>query len=123
MSHRNKTRRPGALKIVNLEQGRPDVPLALSLLGDALRIARREAYTAVKLIHGYGSTGKGGDIRIAVQKTLMQQAAGGEIHAFIPGEDWRISNEPTWALLQSCPELKQDPDLGRENRGISIVVL
>ena len=41
----------------------------------------------------------------------------------IPGEDWRISNEATWALLQSCPELKQDSDLGRENRGISVVVL
>ncbi len=111
------------MKLVNLEQGRPDVPLALSLLADALRIARREGYAAVKLIHGYGSTGKGGDIRIAVQKTLVQQAAAGEIRAFIAGEDWRISNEPTWALLQAHPGLKTDSDLGRENRGISIVML
>jgi len=110
------------MKLVNLEQGMPHVPLALSLLGDALRIARREGYAAVKLIHGYGSSGKGGDIRIAVQKTLAQQAAAGEIRAFIAGEDWRISNEPTWALLQSYPELKKDSDLGRQNRGISIVV-
>lgn len=123
MPHRNPTKPTRAMKVINLEQGRPTVPLAVSLLGDALRLARRERYAAVKLIHGYGSTGKGGEIRIAVQKTLAQQDAAGEIRSFIPGEDWRISNEATWALLQSHPEVKQDHDLGRENRGISIVVL
>ncbi len=111
------------MKVVNLEQGRPDVPLALSLLADALRIARRGGYAAVKLIHGYGSTGKGGEIRIAVQRTLVQQAAAGEIRAFIAGEDWRISDEATWGLLQAHPELKNDSDLGRVNLGISVVVL
>ena len=38
-------------------------------------------------------------------------------------EPVRISDERSWALLQSCPELKQDTDLGRGNKGISIVVL
>jgi hypothetical protein len=123
MPRRSQTKHGRALKLVNLEQGRPTVPLALSLLNDALRLAGREGHAAIKLIHGYGSTGQGGDIRIAVQKTLAQRAAAGEIRAFIAGEDWRISNEPTWALLQSHPELKQDTDLGRANRGISIVVL
>ena len=114
-------RRP--LKIVNLELNRPTVPTALSLLEDALRIARNEKFVAVKLIHGYGSSGVGGDIRIAVQKTLAQKSSGQEIRAFIPGEDWRIANEPSWDLLKLCPELKQDSDLGRGNRGITVVVL
>jgi hypothetical protein len=112
-----------ALKIVNLELNRPAVPMALSLLEDALRIARSEKYVAVKLIHGYGSSGVGGDIRIAVQKTLAQKANARELRAFIPGEDWRISNEFSWDLLKRCPDLKQDSDLGRANRGITIVVL
>jgi hypothetical protein len=111
------------LKIVNLELNRPMVPTALSGLEDGLRIARRERFTAVKLIHGYGSSGAGGDIRIAVQKTLAQKMQSKEIHAFIPGEEWRISNEASWELLKRCPELKQDSDLGRANRGITIVVL
>jgi hypothetical protein len=111
------------LKIVNLELNRPTVPTALSLLEDALRTARSERYVAVKLIHGYGSSGVGGDIRIAVQKTLAQKLAAKELRAFIPGEDWRISNEFSWDLLKRCPELKQDSDLGRANRGITIVVL
>ena len=111
------------IKIVNLELNRPTVPTALSLLEDALHIAREQGYAAVKLIHGYGSSGVGGDIRIAVQKTLAQKASEKLIQAFIAGEDWRISNEAAWELLKRCPELKQDSDLGRANRGISVVVL
>lgn len=115
--------RKPALKIVNLELNRPTVPTALSLLEDALRIARNEKFAAVKLIHGYGSSGVGGDIRIAVQKILAQKVSAHEIRAFTAGEDWRISNEISWELLKRCPELKQDSDLGRANRGITIVVL
>lgn len=119
----NKAVAKSAIKIVNLELNRPTVPLALSLLEDALRIARDQGHSAVKLIHGYGSSGVGGDIRIAVQKTLARKVDDKQIRAFVPGEDWRISNEDTWALLKRCPELKQDSDLGRSNRGITIVVL
>jgi hypothetical protein len=110
------------MKLVNLESGMPTVPLALSLLTDTLRIARNENYAAVKIIHGYGSSGAGGAIRTAVQADLMLRVRAGEIRAFIAGEDWRISNEQAWALLQRCPELKADSDLGRRNHGISVVV-
>ena len=110
------------MKTVNLELNRPTVPTALSLLEEALRIARSERYAAVKLIHGYGSSGVGGDIRIAVQKALAQKHAAQDIVAFIPGEDWRISNEDAWELLKRRPELKQDSDLGKANRGITIAV-
>jgi hypothetical protein len=116
-------RAKSSLKVINLERGMPTVPLALSMLGDALRIARGERHAAVKIIHGYGSSGEGGAIRTAVQAELMQGVRAGEIRAFIAGEDWRISDERTWALLKVRPELKQDSDLGRGNKGISIVVL
>lgn len=112
-----------ALKLVNLELNRPTVPTALAILEDALRIARKEGFVGVKFIHGYGSSGAGGDIRIAAQKVLAQKTEAKEIRAFLAGEDWRISNETSWELLKRCPELKQDSDLGRANRGISIAVL
>lgn len=111
------------MKVVNLELNRPTVPTALSLLDDALHIARQQGFAALKLIHGYGSSGVGGDIRIAAQKALGQKATDRLIHAFIAGEDWRISNEASWELLKRFPELKHDSDLGRANRGISVVVL
>jgi hypothetical protein len=77
----------------------------------------------LKLIHGYGSTGAGGDIRIAVQKRLRELAEGGQIRSCIFGENWSKSDDEAWRLLQSHPDLKGDPDLGRRNRGITIVIL
>ena len=110
------------MKVVNLEQSLPTVPLALSLLSDVLRIAKGEGFAAVKIIHGYGSSGVGGALRVAIQNDLARRAAAKEIAAFIEGEQWRISNEAAWGFLKRFPECKQDRDLGRANKGISIVV-
>jgi hypothetical protein len=88
-----------------------------------LALARREKTSLLKLIHGYGSTGAGGDIRIAVQKRLLELVSDGQIRACIFGENWSKSDEQTWRFLQAHPSLKTDSDLGRSNRGISIVLL
>ena len=47
----------------------------------------------------------------------------GAVKSFIAGEDWRVSDEQTWELLKRYPEWKRDSDLGRANKGISIVLL
>lgn len=101
----------------------PLVREALSRMERELRRARADGVTVVKLVHGYGSKGEGGEIRIAVQNELMQQRGRNDLHAVVFGEDWRISNETSWELLKKWPELKQDSDLGRENRGVTLVVL
>ena len=87
-----------------------------------LQRARREDLHALKLIHGYGSKGVGGAIRISIQATLVKRVKEGVIRAFIPGEEFRTSDETTWELLRKFPELKQDRDLGRGNKGITIVL-
>ena len=51
----------------------------------------------IKLIHGYGSSGAGGEIRIAAQKRLTEMATRGEIRACIFGENWAKSDERAWA--------------------------
>ena len=76
----------------------------------------------MKLIHGYGSSGVGGVLRTGIQASLRRAREEGRITAFIPGEDWRISDEATWALLRRFSEWKQDHDLNRRNSGISVVV-
>lgn len=88
-----------------------------------LAVGRQSKQTLLKLIHGYGSTGAGGDIRIAVQKRLIEMAQSGQIRGCIFGEDWSKSDETTWKLLQSNRDLKNDPDLGRNNRGITVVII
>ena len=111
------------IKNINLEEGRPSVASASSSLLDQLRLAREQRFAAVKVIHGYGSHGVGGELRIAIQGMLARMAQNRDIAAFIAGEDWRVSDETSWRLIQKHRELKQDRDLGKGNKGISIVVL
>lgn len=110
-------------KTVNLELGKPTVHEALVRLASEISTARHEGHQLLKLIHGYGSTGVGGEIRIAVQSRLRKMAESGEIRASIHGEDWSKSDEQTWRLISTCPDLKSDSDLGRRNRGVTIVLL
>jgi len=111
------------MKTVVLEEGRPSVNEALLRLDHELAVARKEGHRLIKFIHGYGSTGVGGEIRLAVQKRLREKSERGEIHGCIFGENWARSDDETWKLLAIHPDLKQDRDLGRKNRGITIVML
>jgi hypothetical protein len=101
----------------------PTVSEALQRLDRELSRARQSGCEVLKLVHGYGSSGAGGEIRIAAQRRLTEMAGRGEIRACIFGENWAQSDEQAWALINTRPELKQDPDLGRRNQGITIAVL
>ena|SRR5438270_7535372 len=117
------SRRPAPIKIINLEDGMPKVEEARLRMQHELHVAKQQGYAAVKLIHGYGSSGVGGSLRIELQKELGRLIKTGSIRSFIVGEQWRVSDEATWPLLKRYPEWKQDSDLGRNNKGISIVLL
>jgi hypothetical protein len=123
MRTRQHRPRPLSIKVVNLEIGMPTVHEALVRLASELSLARREGCKVLKLVHGYGSSGVGGEIRIAIQRRLHELAQNAGISACIYGENWSRSDEQTWKLLAARPELKQDADLGRRNLGITIVLL
>ena len=109
--------------IINLEAGLPTANEALLRLDYELQQAQQQGATLVKVIHGYGSSGVGGVLRDAIQAALRRKQNDGKIRAFVAGENWRVSDEATWAILKKFAELKEDRDLGRGNKGISIVVL
>jgi hypothetical protein len=111
------------LKTVNLEDGMPSVPQARARLSSEISVAQQTGVKVLKVIHGYGSSGIGGDLRVALQSTLRQMADAKEIRDCIYGENWRTSDQRSWELLKRLPELKADSDLGRGNRGITLVVL
>lgn len=111
------------IKTVNLKSDQPPVHEALQRLDREIAVARQQKHSLLKVIHGYGSRGEGGDIRIAVQKRLRELADAGQIAGCVFGEQWSKSEETTWRLIQEKPELKSDSDLGQRNRGITIVLL
>ena len=111
------------MRILNLEQGRPDRLTARRLLLSGLENARASGHREVKLIHGYGSSGTGGRIRVEVRKYLGRLAARGEVKGFIPGEEFSIFQEETRRALLLCGELRRDRDLDRHNNGVTFVIL
>src|ERR1035441_9269317 len=111
------------IKTVNLEAGMPSVPQARSRLSSELRVAQQSGVPVLSLVRGCGCSGVGGDLRISLQSSLRQMAQAKDIRDCIYGENWRTSDERSWELLKRMPELKSDSDLGRGNRGITLVVL
>jgi len=112
-----------AIKTVVLKEGLPSVEQARSRLLSEIQIARQAGRKVLKIFHVYGSSGTGGDLRIALQATLRKMINEREIRDCIYGENWRTGDERTWTLLKQMPELKSDSDLGRGNRGITLVLL
>jgi hypothetical protein len=101
----------------------PSVQEALQRLDREIALARHGKAALLKIIHGYGSSGAGGDIRISVQRRLHELAEAGQIRGCIFGENWSKSDDATWQLLRAHSTLKSDLDLGRRNLGITIVLL
>ncbi len=113
----------GEVREVNLEQGMPRADQAIRQLTFELRRSRSLGYGAVKIIHGYGSSGTGGRIRQESRKYLTRLKARGEIADYIPGEEFSIFHSGTLAALRRCDALRKDRDLERHNNGVTIILL
>ncbi len=110
-------------KTINLEQGLPTVEQALLRLRQELATARVEQIRLLTLIHGYGSTGKGGVIRQECRKTLNYLKGKGEIDSVVFGEDFSRRRGAVKHLLGRFPELSSHPHLNHQNKGITLVLL
>ena len=110
-------------RIVNLEDGMPTVEMARIRLNKALQAARMQGDKAVKIIHGYGSSGKGGAIKADVQKILAEKQRIGAIKGYVKGEDFSPFSAASRQLTARCPGLTKDRDYSRGNDGITIVLL
>ena len=77
----------------------------------------------MKIIHGYGSTGAGGRIRVEARSYLERLKKRGEIVGFIPGERFSIFDAETLAAFRLCGDLRRDRDLERHNNGVTFIIL
>lgn len=113
----------GYCKEVNIKSDLPTVGEAIRRITYNLRNGRLWGCAAIKFIHGYGSSGRGGAIRTEARRYLTDQKLHGQIQDFIPGEDFSIFSAATREAFLRCSELRRDPDLERHNNGVTIVIL
>ena len=113
----------GILREVNIKPDNPTVDDAIRRITYNIRNARHMGVSAIKFIHGYGSTGKGGAIRTEARKYLDRQKNQGQIKYYITGEAFSIFDDATRKAFLICDDLRNDKDIERHNNGITIVIL
>lgn len=108
-------------RTVNLEKNMPSVDQALRLLQQELFTAPSLGFKVLVLIHGYGSSGKGGAIKKEVHRQLGHLLGNGRINDFLPGEQCTKRSGHGRHVLGRFPSLSSY--FKRPNPGITLVVI
>lgn len=88
-------------------------------LAEALTQVRNSPQLRViKVIHGYGSHGKGGSTKETVRNWAFQYRR--RLRAVINGEEYNIFDSDTQELREECGQT-DDADLGLGNPGITLL--
>lgn len=110
-------------RTVNLKIGRPVVDTALRRMKNELDRAALLNVKVLTLIHGYGSSGKGGKIREECRKVLSDLCYQGRLRTVLPGEQFSRRHGVGKALLRRFPLLEQECGPSFGNPGVTIVEL
>ena len=111
------------MKTYDIKSDMPTVLEAGKRLSEAIREAKQQKYKAIKILHGYGSSGIGGSIRVAVRNSLQNRMSKGEIKAYIPGEAFESTMGFDEMIRTYNHLLKDDSDYRHMNDGITYVIL
>jgi hypothetical protein len=108
---------------VNIKEGMPFADEALARLKTSIGTARAQGVRVLSVVHGYGSSGKGGIIREECRKYLDVLRTNGKIADFVYGENLGKRAPQGKNLLKRFPQLDNYRDCQVENLGITVVVL
>jgi hypothetical protein len=110
-------------RVYNIEAGLPTLDEARRQVIGEIRRARKEGVRVLKVIHGYGSSGKGGALGAGLRKSFALRKKEGVIKDFIPGDGFSIFNPAVLAMMEIVPELRRDSDLEQTNLGVTLLWL
>ena len=116
-------RRVDKIKTVNIKENLPTVAEALSALHREIINAQCLGIKVIKIIHGYGSSGKGGAIKPAILDELHKRQRAGKIKGYISGEEFGSLDETGRPFIRQFGFLKDDHDFNKRNRGITVVLV
>ena len=111
------------VKKIVVKEGQPTVEEAVNRLKEEMISARQTKICVLKVVHGYGSSGKGGAIKKAVVSHIRQWKADGLIRNYMTGEQYFERGARHNYLLRRYPELKETWISDRGNPGITFIEL
>ena len=94
-------------KEINLEEGIPTVDESMSYLKMSITLCKQNKIGCLAVIHGYGSSEKGGVIRTKARQWLNTQVRNGAIKYVINVEDFDIYNFKELKLKGKYKELEK----------------
>ena len=112
-----------SMKTCNIEADFPSLDEARRRVVDEIRKSKREGVSILKIIHGYGSSGKGGVLKHGLRKSFLLRKKEGLIKDFIPGESFTIFNPVVLDILEAVPALRADADIANTNEGVTVLWL
>lgn len=108
---------------VNLEAGLPSVEAGLHRLQSELSSARLRGVDVLRVIHGWGSSGRGGRFRDACRAFLERERQAGRVKAVIPGDDYSRLAVAARDLMSRYASLRATERSDARNPGITFVEL
>jgi len=111
------------MKIYDIKSDMPNVSDAGKRLASTIKDALVNKEKVIKILHGYGSHGVGGSIKIAVRKSLSKKMKTNEIKAYIPGEAFASLMGFDEVIREYKDLIKNDSDYNKMNDGITYVIL
>ena len=111
------------IKRINIKDDHPPVDVAVSRALSEIECSKLQNEPFLKIIHGYGSGGVGGEIKKQLHVELNSLKKSKKIFDYIKGENFQ-SNHPLYeSAIKASPELILDQDLVNLNSGITLIVL
>lgn len=111
------------LEIIDLKKENCSVDYALAIVEIEIERAVLAGVKAIKVLHGYGSHGKGGLILVNLRKVLSLWKKQGKIKDFFGGDRWNMSDHTALEILNSDKTIYNDEDFNKFNPGITIIVV
>lgn len=108
------------MKEFDIHHSMPSVEVAMHSLDMFINLNKSSA-SVIKIIHGYGSTGRGGAIKAAALANLKAKMKQGIIKAFIPGEAISTPMGYDDLIRKYKDYLQTDSDYKKGNDGITYV--
>jgi hypothetical protein len=108
---------------INLKAGQPDLDTARRRLLAEMEKARKSGARVLKIVHGWGSSGRGGKLAVGIRRSLRLRVKEGKAVVVVPGERFSSDSIEGRELLRRYPSLRRDRDCNRLNPGITIIEL
>ena len=119
----SRPRRSRKVLTLNLKDGLPSTEQALERMERELAAATADGVKVVRLVHGYGASGKGGQIRQTVLRHLQRQGHSLGVRKYIPGDEYSEDTNAGREALAAHPALRGSLKSDQLNPGMTLVLL